>query len=75
MYTRQTPTNAAAEETLDPSDWNQVRALSHRVVDDAVGYLRDVRERPVWRDMPDDVRAFFNDALAPFPCPDRRRLS
>ncbi|TJW67051.1 MAG: amino acid decarboxylase, partial [Mesorhizobium sp.] len=40
------------EETLDPPDWTDVQALSHRVVDDAIGYLRDVRDRPVWREMP-----------------------
>ncbi|TIV65345.1 MAG: aspartate aminotransferase family protein, partial [Mesorhizobium sp.] len=37
---------------------------SHRVVDDAISYLRDVRDRPVWREMPNEVRAFF---AAPLP--------
>ena len=54
----------AAEETLDPADWGEALALSRRIVEDAVGYLRDVRERPVWREMPADVRAFF---AAPLP--------
>ncbi|RWM24839.1 MAG: amino acid decarboxylase, partial [Mesorhizobium sp.] len=52
------------DETLDPSDWTEVQALSHRIVDDAIGYLRDIRDRPVWREMPVEVRAFFN---APMP--------
>ena len=56
--------SAAAEETLDPDDWTEVQALSHRIVDDAVGYLRDVRDRPVWQDMPAEVKAFFDGALA-----------
>ena len=56
--------NGAAEETLDPADWGEALALSRRIVEDAVGYLRDVRERPVWREMPEDVRAFF---AAPLP--------
>ncbi len=47
------------EESLDPSDWEALRAFSHRVVDDAVDYLRDVRDRPVWQSMPDGVRAAF----------------
>ncbi|AZO74171.1 MULTISPECIES: pyridoxal-dependent decarboxylase [unclassified Mesorhizobium] len=51
------------EETLDPPDWTDVQALSHRVVDDAIGYLRDVRDRPVWREMPNEVRAFFAATL------------
>ncbi|MBZ9871608.1 aspartate aminotransferase family protein [Mesorhizobium sp. BR1-1-9] len=53
-----------AEETLDPLDWADVQVLSHRVVDDAVDYLRDVRDRPVWRDVPADVREVF---AAPLP--------
>ncbi len=57
------------DETLDPADWAEMRALSHRIVDEAVGYLRDVRERPVWRDMPADVRAFFKMPLPHEPTP------
>ncbi|KKL55579.1 hypothetical protein LCGC14_2254030, partial [marine sediment metagenome] len=47
------------EETLDPADWEPLRALASRIVADAVDYTRDVRERPVWRDMPPDTRARF----------------
>ncbi|MEZ2329277.1 aspartate aminotransferase family protein [Mesorhizobium sp. RCC_202] len=57
------------DETLDPGDWADIQALSHRIVDDAVGYLRDVRYRPVWRDMPADVRAFFKSTLPHRPTP------
>ena len=53
-----------AEETLDPADWADVQALSHRVIDDAVDYLRDVRDRPAWREMPANVRDVF---AAPVP--------
>ena len=61
--------NPAAEETLDPDDWSDVQALSHRIVDDAVGYLRDVRDRPVWQDMPAEVKAFFAAPLPRLPAP------
>ena len=44
--------SGSEEETLDPADWGEALALSRRIVDDAVGYLRDVRDRPVWREMP-----------------------
>ncbi len=46
-------------ETLDPADWETMRALARRIVDDAVDYTRDVRERPLWQDMPPEVRARF----------------
>jgi glutamate/tyrosine decarboxylase-like PLP-dependent enzyme len=51
------------EETLDPDDWTGLRTLSHQIIDDAVDYLRDVRSRPVWRNMPADVTALFEQAL------------
>ncbi|MER9408587.1 aspartate aminotransferase family protein [Mesorhizobium sp. M0589] len=59
----------SAEETLDPSDWADVQSLSHRIVDDAVAYLRDVRQRPVWQEMPGDVRDFFTASLPQSPTP------
>jgi glutamate/tyrosine decarboxylase-like PLP-dependent enzyme len=51
-------------ETLDPDDWGEMRALAHRMVDDAITYLETVRERPVWQPVPDEVAARF-DAPAP----------
>ena len=41
---------------LDPADWEAFRALAHRMVDDSIDFLRDVRERPAWQPMPDAVR-------------------
>src|SRR4051794_30320305 len=58
-----------AEETLDPLDWADVQALSHRVIDEAVDYLRDVRGRPVWREMPADMREAFAAPLPRSPVP------
>jgi hypothetical protein len=51
------------EETLDPENWDQVRALGHRMVDDMVTYLSEVRERPVWQPIPADVKAYFEEPL------------
>lgn len=61
--------NAPAEETLDPDDWASVQALSHRIVDDAIGYLHDVRDRAVWQDVPGEVKAFFATSLPRSPTP------
>lgn len=57
MTATQTPLRV--EESLDPEDWNELRALGHRMVDDLMTYLQTVRQRPVWRPIPADVRAFF----------------
>ena len=45
------------EDTLDPDDWDTTRSLAHQMVDDAFDRLRGLRNEPVWRPMPDRVRA------------------
>jgi aromatic-L-amino-acid/L-tryptophan decarboxylase len=47
-------------ETLDPENWDEMRSLAHRMVDDAITYLQTVRERPVWQPMPEEITARFN---------------
>ncbi len=51
-------------ETLDPENWDEMRALAHRMVDDAITYLETVGERPVWQPVPDHVAERF-DGPAP----------
>jgi aromatic-L-amino-acid decarboxylase len=51
------------EETLDPEDWESMRALGHRMLDDMLDYLKTVRERPVWQPIPEDVRRRFRMPL------------
>ena len=48
------------EETLDPADWESMRKLGHRMVDDMLDYMETVRERPVWQHVPDEVKAHFS---------------
>jgi aromatic-L-amino-acid decarboxylase len=50
-------------ETLDPQDWEELRAQGHRMLDDMIDYVADIRDRPVWRPIPDEVRARFRDEL------------
>ncbi|HEX6643790.1 MAG TPA: pyridoxal-dependent decarboxylase [Gemmatimonadales bacterium] len=45
------------EQSLDPESWDAMRALGHRMVDDMLDYLRDVRERPIWQPVPEAARA------------------
>jgi aromatic-L-amino-acid decarboxylase len=53
--------NTQPYETLDPENWEEMRALAHRMVDDALTYLETVRERPVWQPIPDEVAARFKE--------------
>jgi len=54
---------SGAGETLDPQDWDEVRAQGHRMLDDMIDYVATIRERPVWQPIPDAVRARFREAL------------
>src|SRR3990172_880071 len=44
-------------ETLDPENWDEMRALAHRMVYDALTYLETLRQRPVWQQVPKEVAA------------------
>lgn len=52
-----------AEETLDPQNWDEFRRLAHKILDDALDYQAQVRERPVWQPVPATVRARFAGPL------------
>lgn len=41
---------------LDPADWERFRLAAHRALDDALDYLQDVRERPVWQPVPEAIK-------------------
>jgi len=51
------------EETLDPQDWQALRDLGHRMLDEMLDYLEQVRERPVWQPAPQAVRRQFKQPL------------
>jgi len=58
---------AEKNETLDPVDWKSFRKQAHRMVDDMLDYTENIRERPVWQPIPDEVRARFHDAIPRLP--------
>lgn len=52
-----------SKDTLDPEDWQALRAQGHRMLDDMVDYLQDLRQRPVWQPIPPQVRGNFQQGL------------
>jgi aromatic-L-amino-acid decarboxylase len=50
-------------ETLDPKNWDDIRAQGHRMLDDMIDYAANIRDRPVWQPIPDEARAGFHAAL------------
>jgi hypothetical protein len=58
-----------AEKSLDPDDWEELRALGHRAFDDVIEYLKTVRDRPVWQPLPQEARELFSEPLPVEPSP------
>lgn len=73
MSARSQSSSGSNEElTLDPAnarEWEELRALGHRMVDDMLVYLRTVRERAAWRPVPDVVHANLAEPLPRGPTP------
>ena len=51
------------DETLDPKDWEVSKALMHKMVDEAFDYIKHVRDRKIWQEMPDSVLETFTTSL------------
>ncbi len=68
------------EESLDPQDWEGFRELCHGMLDEALDFLQQARERPVWTPVPDAVKAKLREDLPAEPqgpeqvCDDFRQL-
>lgn len=45
------------DETLDPQNWDEMRAMGHRMLDDVFDDLERVRSRAVWQRLPDSAKA------------------
>jgi aromatic-L-amino-acid decarboxylase len=54
------------EETLDPADWERMRKLGHKMLDDVMDYLGTVGERAVWRPVPSQIKANFQKPVPRF---------
>ena len=48
------------EESLDPEDWESIKALGHRMLDDMLDHARDLRDHPVWQHAPQAVKEHFS---------------
>ncbi len=55
--------NKSAEETLDPQNWDKMRQLGHRMLDDMFDYLQSIREEKTWVPIPDNVKSGFKQPV------------
>jgi len=49
-------------ESLDPQNPGSFRQLAHKSLDDAIDYMLGIRDRPVWRGVPDSVKLALREA-------------
>jgi aromatic-L-amino-acid/L-tryptophan decarboxylase len=57
------PDTTLRQASLDPTDWSELRAQGHRMLDDMFDYLQQIRARPVWQPIPAELRARFREPL------------
>jgi aromatic-L-amino-acid decarboxylase len=57
------PTASLQEGSLDPQDWDGLRAQGHRMLDDMFDNLAGLGERPLWQPPSADQRARYRTAL------------
>ncbi len=55
--------NTPPEPSLDPTDWPAFRALAHKMLDAAIDKMEHTREGPVWRAVPDAMKASLQASL------------
>jgi len=49
--------------TLDPTDWDETRAIGRQMVDDMLSWLETARARPAWTSVPADAKARLDEAV------------
>lgn len=55
--------------TLDPGDWTEFRAVANAAINAGIDRLCALREGPVWRPMPDEIRTTFTGPVPTGPQP------
>jgi glutamate/tyrosine decarboxylase-like PLP-dependent enzyme len=57
------PIDPIQDQTLDPQDWNAMRALGHQMVDDLIDYWEGIREEKIWKPIPEEVKTFLDQPI------------
>ena len=52
---------------LDPQDWPAFRAQAHAMLDDMIDHVAGIRSQPVWRPIPQAIRARLRQGLPEAP--------
>ncbi len=55
------------DQTLDPKDWTEIRALGHQMIDDVMDLLQNIHKEPVWKKIPAETKAFYGQPIPLLP--------
>ncbi len=70
MKTESSATSSLQDErSLDPENWEALRSLGHRALDDMIDYLQSVRKRPAWQPLPEATKSLMAEPLPTQPTP------
>ena len=51
------------EESLDPANWDQLEEIGHEMVTDMIGFLKTIKQQPVWTKPPEEIKNKFKEGL------------
>jgi aromatic-L-amino-acid decarboxylase len=57
------PKGPPLQQNLDPADWEDFRGKAHQALDAMIDHIRDLRQRPLWREADAEAKAFFRRPL------------
>ncbi|MDO8968947.1 aminotransferase class V-fold PLP-dependent enzyme [Algoriphagus sp.] len=49
--------------TLDPENWDAMRQLGHRMIDDLFDYWENIRNEKIWKPIPQEVKEFLDQPI------------
>jgi hypothetical protein len=47
------------EESLDPVNWQAMRKLGYKMIDEMMIYFENIRDKPVWNPIPDEIKTYY----------------
>lgn len=50
-------------DTLDPTEWDELRQIGHQMLDDMIDHLRDVRSQPAWQSPSTEARTTLSSPV------------
>lgn len=63
------PSIITKEVSLDPTNWDALKDLGGVMVNDMIDFLQSIREQPVWRKPPEEIKKKFSKELPQTPQP------